>query len=600
MLSNDNILRLNARSEGLTALSTKEIKQNPRVLLAAIAPDYKIPTGVQAPNPPVAGTTTPAAPGSANTVNTGPNANVNLNVGPTPPPGTTAIVVRPGIPGAPGIFGFPVYGFAPAHKKPQPTAATKIVAPPARYWPTAAAATNGALAVAPVPQAPLVLGPDAELARYRGLIQAPGRCKSCRAESGKTIKVRAFLHSYVVFPLNRSLQTTPTFTHHACASCLEVICRGCWSNTGCEWDCQCPFDGTLCKTAKCCAPGRAVSLFEVLCKLDCAVRHPISPFRLATKEKTKAKATQHIGDDALVRILDAIRRLLPHPGEKESLALDIAPHPSLASMLLTSALPEVLGTLFAVPFEEWNARKPVYTSALALIRCICESPAAMPMLVNPLVKKATNGLRAFVESRGKVIWAHPDPNDTEIDPKTAPAPPNSSAPVATAGITGVKPLSEILVDVFNSAVNKMAEFEALPEDDVTDAVLETMATLDGVLEVGEQFVLSIKAYQTVVLARANAATTAPTAAAGVEADKIAPPAEAEKVMGELSDSIAPTTTPADADPPALVPPEDGKASSEPAEEDDDVDGAPLEDDLDDAGVPSAPPDDEDLDGVAME
>lgn len=275
----------------------------------------------------------------------------------------------------------------------------------------------------------------------------------------------------------------------------------------------------------------------MLCKLDCAVRSPVSPFRLAGKEKNKAKATQYMGDDALVRILDGIRRLLPHPGDKDPSPLDLGPHPSLASMLLTSALPEVLGNLFAVPFEEWNTRKAVYASALALIRSICESPAAMPMLVNPLVKKATNGLRAFVESRGKVIWAHHDPSETEPDPKTVVPPANNTAPAPTPGIAAVKPLSKILVDVFNSAVDKMAEFEALPEDDVTDAVLETMATLDGVLEVGEQFVASIKAYQTVVLARLNAPAAA--APAATEAEGLASAAAAvESIVADTAGSTA--------------------------------------------------------------
>jgi len=157
LLSNDNLLRLNARSEGIMSYSTREVKQNPRILLAKIAPNFIPPLGVQEAHP-----------------------SVHL-----PPLGPTGQPVQK--------FSFPY-----AYSANQPTAATKAL--PKNYW--AVPSSSGGTSAAPSPAGKsaaklpaaasvqaAIIGPDAEFAKCKGLVMAPMKCQGCNAEPGKSIKV---------------------------------------------------------------------------------------------------------------------------------------------------------------------------------------------------------------------------------------------------------------------------------------------------------------------------------------------------------------------------------------------------------------------------
>lgn len=466
------------------------------MLLSKIAPTYKIPDMP----PPDASAAIAAAASSGKLLASD---------------GTPAQVMAPAPPPAQLVYQTAGFTYTTGN---QPAAATKALGPkppPAKYWPTASAVPS------PMPPAGLV-GPDAELAKHRGLVKAPGRCAKCGNESGKTIKVGSELAVARLGAHRVGPQASPTFSHYACMTCLQVICRGCWKTPGCDWGCQSPYNGDLCAATTCCGAGRAIWLFEVrlsplvvpevelidrgqvLSRLDPFTRTPPGPFRLHLKYPDSQRTSTTDGDIALTQFLIAIKNVLPRPmSGKDPRAMETG-HPSMGAMLHTSALPEVLSSMLSEPYERWATRRAVYVAAFDVIHAICESPPAVPILLSRLIKTSTSGLRSFVETRGKVSWAYVPPAD-EL----------AAFPGLANDPSQRKPLCDVIVAALHTASTAIIDLEALPADsEVTEKSVDILWMLEQFMDVGEHFLAAVKAHQTALKLQTTGTTDPVAAAAG--------------------------------------------------------------------------------------
>jgi len=211
LLSNDNILRLRAQSEGICSLAMDDFRHSPRQILACIrniAPQYVNPANLPPPNPSLLNHSL---------------ARRALAPEPNPTNNVPRLTAKTWVPsGLDAQFTFT--SLLPGSRQPSTSTAS--------------------------------IGPDQELIRLKSQIQNARSCMGCKSVIGSPPQV--------------SLDQI----HHYCPVCCESICKGCMKVTECDWNCSGPFHGTKCHTMKCCSIGRASIWIELLGQLDsCYLRN---------------------------------------------------------------------------------------------------------------------------------------------------------------------------------------------------------------------------------------------------------------------------------------------------------------------------------------
>lgn len=211
LLSNDNILRLRARSEGICSLAMEDFRHSPRQILACIrdiAPRYANPAIQPPPNTSLLNHSL-----ARRALAPEPNLTNNLHR-------LTAKTCVPS--GLDAQFTFT--SLLPGSRQPATSTAS--------------------------------IGPDQELIRLKSQIQRARSCVGCKSAIGSPPQV------------------SPDQIHHYCPVCCEIICKGCMNVTECDWNCSGPFHGTECQTIKCCPIGRASIWIELMGQLDsCYLRN---------------------------------------------------------------------------------------------------------------------------------------------------------------------------------------------------------------------------------------------------------------------------------------------------------------------------------------
>lgn len=342
-----------------------------------------------------------------------------------------------------------------------------------------------------------ISGPDREFRERNGLFNVQGKCQGCKFRGGKTLK------------------TPPALAHHACETCLEVICRGCWKVTGCTWDCTAPFNGEGCGTTKCCDHGRAVMMYEILSQLDSCFMS--NSFRLSLKTNPSSRPVVYQGDQALNKYLVAIKTLLPSGDQAPQTR---SSHPSLPSMLLTSTLFEILCRLLTNdPLNQWHLRSQLYLNSLDLIQRICDGvEEARKLFDHRLIKSSTCGLRSVLEEKGCIVWRKTKGKSSEastiesskyLTPKTLQLILNSNQTLPETDLNEIrnKPINmtlyEVLKELFILATEKMEEYHVRiglviskshgnDENEVDSDEIEMMMMIDRILDLATSFVQIFK------------------------------------------------------------------------------------------------------------
>ncbi|MBW0505068.1 hypothetical protein O181_044783 [Austropuccinia psidii MF-1] len=132
------------------------------------------------------------------------------------------------------------------------------------------------------------LEPDQSLPSLKKTFDEPGHCGGCKTR------------------LMATFQVPRINLHHYCPTCCEVICKGCMKVTGCDWDCSGPFFGQTCPAMNCCSKGRISMWIELLCCLDSCFLS--NQFKLSLKVGNEV--IHFKGDQALSRYLEAICTML--------------------------------------------------------------------------------------------------------------------------------------------------------------------------------------------------------------------------------------------------------------------------------------------------
>ncbi|KAG0145309.1 hypothetical protein CROQUDRAFT_133839 [Cronartium quercuum f. sp. fusiforme G11] len=377
LFSNDNILRLNAHSEGILALSVKDVRGEPAQLLATLR-SGRIPIPASASQSKNAemiaiGASEPTG-GHIHTASTASFLASNHEPQSSP-------VIRDHMGHVVGPLD--LSGQPTAEPRRSPTGIESFAS--ITYWPLGRLIARSNPRIGP--DSSSLDGPDEEFRQYSGLLEIEGDCQGCKFKGDKTIK------------------TPPALAHHSCATCLEVVCKGCWKATGCTWDCTAPFDGEVCGAMTCCESGRAVMLYEILCQLDsCSMSNN---YRISLKTNPSSRPVIYQGDRALIKYLVAITQLLPVVTTESDNPTNSVPHRSLKSMLLSSTLLEVLCRLLTLdPLSQWPQRSEIYHTSFNLIQRICLGfPEARAIFDHRLVKSSTCGLRAVLEEKGHIRWS---------------------------------------------------------------------------------------------------------------------------------------------------------------------------------------------------
>ena len=95
--------------------------------------------------------------------------------------------------------------------------------------------------------------------------------------------------------------------------------------------------------------------------------------RAASGYASNATALAVHWDVILVRALTTITSLLPSPYSEDAQVYDMLPHPSIAYLLSTSQLPELLASLLRNDsITDWTARSDLYNAMLVLLRRVAD------------------------------------------------------------------------------------------------------------------------------------------------------------------------------------------------------------------------------------
>ncbi|KAI0652529.1 hypothetical protein C8Q79DRAFT_938107 [Trametes meyenii] len=246
--------------------------------------------------------------------------------------------------------------------------------------------------------------------------------------------------------------------HVVCKSCNMNHCRGCMSPVSCPSSCKGRAQGTTCSVETCCAKVRVVALFEALGGFDkqrLGERATSDERARKTSKARKSKmnsvgpggtgyGTGHQGgrineqkpvasfkddhrnslalhfDEIIVRALRTVTSYLPAPYSEDPQIYDMVPHPSIASLLQMSQLPDLLGSLLRNDsITDWIARIDVYHAMLALLRRLADCELTLEVLVGPRWE--------ISRSCGLEDWMWGDGTfEFEVDPETGeptPGPP---------------------------------------------------------------------------------------------------------------------------------------------------------------------------------
>lgn len=102
-------------------------------------------------------------------------------------------------------------------------------------------------------------------------------------------------------------------------------------------------------------------------------------------------------DEIVVRALTTITSFLPSPYSEEPQEYDILPHASIAWLIQSSQIPELLGTLLRNDsVTDWTLRSDVYNAMLALLRRMSDCELTLEVRVPVgFVERRTKRYRRF-------------------------------------------------------------------------------------------------------------------------------------------------------------------------------------------------------------
>ncbi|EFP92345.1 hexokinase A [Puccinia graminis f. sp. tritici] len=366
LLSNDNMLRLRAQSEGICSVAMADFRHSPRQLVGyirKIVPDPR--------NPAIS---TPSNPSPLNHSHP-PEAitpKLNSTIKASQPSSNSCVLS-----GQDGQFTFT--SLLPSTSQ-QPSGSAnrsnQITSEP--HLPSAQGRQLIFTSLLPSSSQSSPVGPDQELIRLKFQLQRARPCQSCKSVIETTPPV------------------SPDQIHHYCPMCCEVICKGCMNVTGCDWNCSGPFHGQDCPTIKCCATGRAAIWIELLGQLDTCFL--MNQYKISFKHGPKI--THLYGDEALVEYMNAANGLLTASGEDdERLGF-------LGSILISSTLIDVLSqTFLCSPLLSWHFRSELFLSTISVVQGILRKLAQPWKILNSeFVKSSTTGISPLDHRQHKIIW----------------------------------------------------------------------------------------------------------------------------------------------------------------------------------------------------
>jgi len=111
-------------------------------------------------------------------------------------------------------------------------------------------------------------------------------------------------------------------------------------------------------------------------------------------------------EEVIVRALTTITNILPSPYADSAHVFDMIPHPSIASLLSLSQLPELLGSLLRNDsITDWISRSELYYAMLALLRRLADCELTVRVLIDEQWEKSRScGIEEWMQGEGEITW----------------------------------------------------------------------------------------------------------------------------------------------------------------------------------------------------